>query len=145
MYDQLSDGRSYRLFNVLDDDKQEGLVMDVGLSFPAIQVIRTLNRLLEYRPQPQIIRCDNGPEFISHEFTQWAKEHHIRIEYIQPGNPQQNAYIERLNRTVRYGLLQPNLFGRIEEIEQGATAWLWFYNHDRPHMANQGKPPLMPI
>lgn len=143
MHDQLSDGRSYRLFNVLDDYRREGLAMDASLSFPAVRVIRTLDRLLEYRKTPEAIRCDNGPEFISHEFTQWAKQRGIRVEYIQPGNPQQNAYIERFNRTVRYSLLAPCLFRDIDEIEQHATEWLWFYNHDRPHTANQGKPPLM--
>ena len=105
MHDQMSDGQSYRLLNIIDDYKREGLAMEVGLSLPASRAIRTLNRLLEYRTTPQAIRCDNGPEFTSHEFQSWAIQKGIRIEYIQPGKPQQNAYIERYNRTVRYGLL----------------------------------------
>lgn len=108
-----------------------------------IDYIRTLNQLLEYRKAPRIIRCDNGPEFISHEFQGWAKNHKIKIEYIQPGKPQQNAYIERYNRTVRYGLLNQHLFGDINEVQNYATKWLWFYNHERPHQANGGNPPLM--
>jgi len=143
MHDQLSDGKSYRLFNVIDDFKREGLAIEVGLSLPATRVTRTLNQLLEYRAKPQIIRCDNGPEFISHELTHWAKRHGIRLEYIQPGKPQQNAYIERYNRTVRYGLLNQYLFSSIKEVQSYATKWLWFYNHERPHQANGGKPPLM--
>ena len=102
MHDQLSDGRSYRLFNVIDDYKCEGLAIEAGFSLPSVRVIRTLNQLLEWRKKPVAIRCDNGPEFISHEFTEWAKKHGIRIDYIQPGKPQQNAYIERHNRTMRY-------------------------------------------
>jgi len=90
-----------------------------------------------------VIRCDNGPEFISHQFTDWAKDKGIRIEYIQPGNHQQNAYIERYNRTVRYSWLSQNLFDTLEEVQDYATKWLWHYNHERPHQANQGKPPLM--
>ena len=69
----------------------------------------------------------------------------IRIEYIQPGKPQQNAYIERYNRTVRYGLLNQYLFKNLEDIQDCATRWLWFYNHERPHQANGGKPPLMTV
>ena len=61
----------------------------------------------------------------------------------QPGKPQQNAYIERYNRTARYGLLNQYLFKNLEDIQDSATRWLWFYNHERPHQANGGKPPLM--
>jgi putative transposase len=71
MHDQMSDGQSYRLLNVIDDYKREGLAMEVGLSLPASRVIRTLNQILEYRNAPNI-RCDNGPEFTSHEFQAWA-------------------------------------------------------------------------
>jgi len=143
MHDQLSDGRHYRLFNVIDDFKREGLAIDAGFSLPSVRVIRSLEQLLEWRKKPTVIRCDNGPEFISHEFTQWAKRKEIRIEYIQPGKPQQNAYIERHNRTIRYSWVSKHLFETIEEVQDYATQWLWFYNHERPHKANGGRPPLM--
>ena len=91
----------------------------------------------------KFLRSYNGPEFTSHEFQAWATQKGIRIEYIQPGKPQQNAYIERYNRTVRYGLLNQYLFRNLEDIQDCATRWLWFYNHERPHQANGGKPPLM--
>ena len=97
MHDQLSDGRKYRLFNVIDDFKREGLAMEAGFSLPSIRVIRCLNQLIEWRGKPTVIRSDNGPEFISHEYTEWARKQGIRLEYIQPGNPQQNAYVERFN------------------------------------------------
>lgn len=143
MHDQLSDGRSYRLLNVIDDFKREGLAIEAGFSLPALRVIRTLNQLLEWRQKPIAIRCDNGPEFISHEFTEWAEKHEIRIDYIQPGNPQQNAYIERYNRTMRYSWVSKHLFDTLEEVQDYATQWLWLYNHERPHQANGGSPPLM--
>ena len=143
MHDQLIDGRHYRLFNVIDDFKREGLAMEAGFSLPTLRVIRALEQLLEWRDKPQILRCDNGPEFVSHEFTRWTKKKGIRIEYIQPGNPQQNAYIERYNRTARYGWVSKHLFETLEEVQDYATKWLWFYNNERPHTANGGKPPLM--
>jgi putative transposase len=143
MHDQLSDGRKYRLFNVIDDFRREGLAIDAGFSLPSIRVIRSLNQLIEWRGQPSVIRCDNGPEFISLEFTEWALKNKIRIEYIQPGNPQQNAYIERHNRTIRYSWVSKHLFETLEEVQDYATSWLWFYNYERPHTANGGKPPLM--
>ena len=143
IHDQLADGRSYRLFNVIDDYRREGLAIEAGFSLPSLRVIRTLEQLLDWRVKPSIIRCDNGPEFISHEFTSWAKRQGIQIEYIQPGNPQQNAYIERHNKTVRYSWVSKHLFESLEEVQEYATRWLWFYNNERPHKANNGRPPLM--
>lgn len=142
MHDQLSDGRSYRLLNVIDDYRREGLAIEAGFSLPSMRVIRTLSQLIEWRGKPSHIRCDNGPEFISHEFINWARKHDIRIEYIQPGKPQQNAYIERHNRTVRYSWVSKHLFETLEDVQDYATQWLWFYNHERPHKANGGQPPL---
>lgn len=143
MHDQLADGRKFRLLNVIDDYRREGLAIEVGFSLPAMRVIRTLNQLLEYREKPLVIRCDNGLEFISNEFVRWATEQGIRIEYIQPGKPQQNAYVERYNRTIRYSWLSKHLFDTLDEVQDYATNWLWHYNHERPHQANKGKPPLM--
>lgn len=143
MHDQLSDGRHFRLFNVIDDYRREGLAIEAGFSLPTLRVIRVLEQLLEWRAKPTAIRCDNGPEFISHAFVDWARRRDIRIDYIQPGKPQQNAYIERTNRTIRYSWLSKHLFDTLEEVQDYATQWLWFYNHRRPHKANGGKPPLM--
>ena len=127
MHDQLADGRSYRLFNVIDDFKREGLAIEAGFSLPTMRVLRPLNQLLEWRTKPLAIRCNNGPEFISHKFTEWAKKHEIRIDYIQPGKPQQNAYIERHNKTIRYSWVSKHLFDTLEEVQDYATKWLWFY------------------
>ena len=68
-------------------------------------------------------------------FIAWAERRGIRLEHIQPGNPQQNAYIERYNRTVRYDWLSHYLFESIEEVQNYATDWMWTYNHERPNMA----------
>jgi len=103
MHDQLSDGRRYRLFNVLDDYNREGLGIEVDFSLPAERVIRSLDQIIEWRGKPNHIRCDNGPEYISGVLMAWAENRGIDINYIQPGKPQQNAYVERYNRTVRYG------------------------------------------
>jgi putative transposase len=141
MHDQLSDGRSIRLFNVIDDFNREGLGIDVDFSLPSERVIRSLDQIIEWRGQPLMIRCDNGPEYISGVTQAWAEKRGIHIEFIQPGQPQQNAYIERYNRTVRYDWLAHHLFDSLEEIQNFATRWLWTYNHDRPNMANGGITP----
>lgn len=141
MHDQLSDGRTFRLFNVLDDFNREGLGIEVDFSLPAERVIRSLEQIIEWRGQPQALRCDNGPEYISGALQTWANNRGIRVEYIQPGNPQQNAYIERYNRTVRYDWLSQYLFDSIEEVQDFATRWLWTYNYERPNMGLGGITP----
>lgn len=143
MHDQLSDGRCIRLFNVIDDFNREGLCIDVDFSLPAERVIRSLDQVIEWRGKPRVIRCDNGPEYISATTMAWANKRGIRLEFIQPGNPQQNAYVERYNRTVRYDWLAQYLFDSIDEVQDFATQWLWTYNHERPNMAI-GKRPANP-
>lgn len=145
MHDQLSDGRSFRLFNVLDDFNREGLGIEVDLSLPSSRVIRSLEQIIEWRGKPRVIRCDNGPEYISGSLLAWAERQGIRIEHIQPGKPQQNAYIERYNRTVRYGWLARSLFDTIEQVQDRATRWLWTYNHERPNMALGGITPMQKL
>lgn len=145
MHDQLADGRSFRLFNVIDDFNREGLAMEVDLSLPAQRVIRALDQLIEWRGPPLRIRCDNGPEYVSDTLQQWAKRRGIALDFIQPGKPQQNAYIERYNRTVRYDWLSQSLFTTIAQVQSAGTAWLWTYNNERPNMALGGITPSMKL
>ena len=145
MADQLGDGRSFRTLNVLDDFNREGLGIEVDLSLPAERVVRSLNQIIEWRGKPQAIRVDNGPEYISGTLMNWAENQGVRLEYIQPGNPQQNAYIERYNRTVRGEWLGQNIFETIEEAQEQATEWLWTYNNDRPNMGIGGITPAMKL
>jgi putative transposase len=141
MHDQLSDGRTIRLFNVIDDFNREALAIDVDFSLPALRVIRSLEQVIEWRGKPAAIRCDNGPEYLSGALQAWADRQGIRIAYIQPGKPQQNAYVERFNRTVRYDWLAQYHFDTLADIQDYATNWMWTYNHERPNMALGGITP----
>lgn len=141
MHDQLSDGRSVRLLNIIDDFNREALAIEVDFSLPSSRVKRTLEQIIEWRGKPAAIRCDNGPEYTSHELINWAEDNGIKLNFIQPGNPQQNAYIERYNRTVRYDWLGQYLFCSLDELQRYATEWQWFYNHERPNMALGGYTP----
>jgi len=145
MHDQLGDGRSFRVFNVLDDHNREALGMEVDFSLPAERVVRALDQIIEWRGKPLVIRCDNGPEYVSHAVQQWAKARGIRLEFIQPGKPQQNAYVERFNRTVRYDWLAQTVFDSITEAQNAATRWLWTYNNERPNMALGGITPAQKL
>jgi putative transposase len=145
MSDRLGDGRSFRLLNILDDFNREGLAIDVDFSLPAERVIRRLNQIIEWRGKPDSIRVDNGPEYVSWKLLDWARKYGIEIQYIQPGKPQQNAYIERYNRTIRHEWLDQNIIETIEEAQYQATKWLWTYNNERPNMGIGGITPAQKL
>ncbi len=145
MHDQLGDGRSFRAFNVIDDYNRQGLGIEIDFSLPADRVIRALDRIIQWRGKPAAIRSDNGPEYISHQLAAWSEKHKITLLFIQPGNPQQNAYVERYNRTVRYDWLNQYIFTTIEEVQDAATRWLWTYNNERPNMALGGITPMQKL
>ena len=145
MHHKLTDGRTFRLFNVNDDHNREGLAIEVDFSLPAVRVICTLDQIIEWRGKPKVIRSDNGPEYISDILAAWADKNGIILTFIQPGNPQQNAYIERYNRTVRYDWLEQYLWTEIQEVQNYATKWLWTYNHERPNMALGGITPMQKL
>jgi putative transposase len=145
MHDQLQNGRCIRLLNVIDDFNREGLGIEIDFSLPAERVERVLEQIIEWRGQPKEIRCDNGPEYISARLQSWASRKGIQLKHIQPGKPQQNGYVERYNRTVRYDWLNQYLFESLEEIQDFATKWLWSYNNERPNMGIGGITPAMKL
>ena len=140
-HDQLADGRSIRTFNVIDDHSQEVLGIEVDFPLPSERVIRALQQIIEWRGKPSAIRCDNGPEYVGSTITAWAEKAGIQLRYIQPGKPQQNAYIERFNRTVRHEWLGQYQWDNLAQVQEAATEWMWSYNHERPHMALGGITP----
>jgi putative transposase len=141
MHDQLTCGRSFRLLNVIDDFNREALGIEIDFSLPSERVIRALKQIMEWRGKPLAIRCDNGPENISGTIQRWAEQVGIAFQYIQPGKPQQNAYVERFNRTVRYEWLSQYYWSDLDEVRDFASQWVWFYNHERPNMALDGFTP----
>jgi putative transposase len=158
MADRLEDTRAFRLFNVLDDFNREGLGIEVDFSLPATRVIRSLDQIIAWRGRPLSIRVDNGPEYISEALKQWAQSNGIALCHIQPGKPQQNAYIhrpkgdclqwpkgERYNRTVCHEWLGQYNFSTISEVQYHATQWLWTYNNERPNMGLGGITPAQKL
>lgn len=135
MHDTLVNGKTIRTLNVIDDFNREALSITVDTSLPAVRVIRELNKLLEWRGNPEKIRSDNGPEFIAEVISEWCKANGIEWEYIQPGKPTQNSLIERFNRTFRQDVLNSYMFENLSQVRNYANAWLWMYNNERPHSA----------
>lgn len=123
MHDALY-GRAIRILNVIDEANREALAIEVGTSIPAARVVRVLEQLVEMHGAPAAIRCDNGPEFTSGTFAEWCEQMKIEVRYIQPGKPDQNAYMERFNRTYRGDVLDAWLFrsaGEVQELSDDET------------------------
>ncbi len=142
MHDTLYDGRRFRTLNVLDDANREALGIEVGTSLPSQRVIRFLEQLIEVHGKPDALRLDNGSELTSHAFVEWAAERGIALRFIEPGKPNQNAFIERFNRTYRTEVLNAYVFEGLDEVPQITDPWLTEYNEERPHDALGRVPPL---
>ena len=133
MSDSLFCGRRFRTFNLVDDFNREALAIEVDLNLPAPRVIRVLERAVAWRGYPNKLRMDNGPEFISAVLAEWAEEHSIELEFIKPGKPTQNSYVERFNRTYRDEILNMYVFRTLSEVREITENWIREYNEERPH------------
>ena len=133
MCDSLFCGRRFRTFNVVDDYNREVLAIEVDLSLPSARVIRVLERIVAWRGYPEKLRMDNGPEFISTALAGWAEDHGVQLEFIKPGKPTQNSYVERFNRTYRTEVLNMYAFKRLSEVREITDRWIREYNEERPH------------
>lgn len=141
MSDALWDRRRFRTFNVVDDFNREALAIEVDLSLPAQRVVRVLDRIATWRGLPQRLRFDNGPEFTGIAVAEWAERNGVELEFIKPGRPMQNGFIERFNRTYREAVLDMYIFESLGQVRQQTEKWLKIYNHDRPHDSLGGIPP----
>jgi putative transposase len=133
MSDSIVGGRRFRTFNLIDDCTREVLAIEIDTSLSSKRIIRTLERVILDRGKPNIIRTDNGPEFTSKELELWAKDNEIQIQFIQPGRPMQNGYIERFNRIYRECILDAYLFFELDQVRQLTEEWMDEYNNRRPH------------
>ena len=142
MHDSLMNKRRFRVLNIIDDFNRQALVVDGDYSFPSDAVIQQLGRAIHEYGKPQSIRVDNGPEFTCSTFIDWCAEMGIKIQYIQPGKPMQNGYIERFNRTFREDVLDAYIFEDLCQFREIKDEWLEDYNNHRPHEALNNLSPL---
>jgi putative transposase len=141
MRDTLYSGRVFRTLNVIDEANRGGLGIDIAVSIPASRVIAFMEQMIDLHGRPRAIRCDNGSELTSQAFMDWCNAHDIELRFIQPGKPDQNAYIERFNRTYREEVLSAYLFDSLDEVREITADWLERYNEIRPHDALGSLPP----
>lgn len=142
MSDTLANKRKFRTLNIIDHYNRACLGIKASCSLPARVVIDFLEILIEKHGKPKSIRTDNGPEFRSKKFQLWLKESNIEWSKIQKGRPEQNAIIERFNRTFREDVLDANLFFSIKQAQRITDEWLFDYNYERPHQSLNYQTPI---
>ena len=143
MSDAFSDGRKFRVLNVIDDFSRECLAIEVGTSLPGIVVARVLDRIAATRGYPAVIVVDNGPEFRGREMDAWACRKGVRLHFIDPGKPMQNGFVESFNDKFRYSCLNAEYFVGLEDARRRIEAWRHDYNEQRPHRSIGRIPPAV--
>ncbi len=123
----------FRTFNVLNNFNRETLAIEVDTSLPSARLVRVFEQVKAERGLPDVSRTDNGFEFLSEIFTQWCADNEVLIDYIEPSKPNQNACIERFNRTDRDEVLNTWLFASLDEIREISWAWRLEYKEERDH------------
>jgi putative transposase len=143
VHDRTENGRNLRVLNVVDDFTRELIACIPEHSFSGYRVARELDKIMELRDiKPRCITMDNGPEFISRAFMSWAYEKKIHINYIEPGKPTQNAFVESFNGKFRDECLNLNWFKDLKEAKRIIEIWKDDYNHHRPHSSLNKMSPM---
>ena len=133
MEDRLFSGRKIRLMTLEDRFSREGLALEIDFSMPSGRVIRELDAVAAVRGYPKRLRVDNGSELTSLAMLRWSIAHDVHLHFIEPGKPQQNAWIESFNGRVRDEFLNLHIFRSLPEARSAAADWLEDYNEVRPH------------
>jgi putative transposase len=131
--DAFADGRRFRNLTVVDDFSRDSVVIEVDTSISARRVARTLDEVSAERPLPKRIVIDHGPEFTSEVMDIWASQHGVELHFIDPGKPNQNAFIESFNGIFRNECLNESWFSGLEDARRRIEAWRRDYNQVRPH------------
>lgn len=131
--DQLACGRRFRVLNLVDDHSRECVGQLTDTSISGVRLARYLDELASRRGLPDVLVCDNGPEFTSKAMFFWARERGVRLHFIQPGKPTQNAFIESLNGKFRDSCLNQHWFRSLGDARDVINKWRKHYNNERPH------------
>jgi len=131
--DSLHDGRRFRVLTIVDHFTRESPAIEVGSSLTGKRVVAVLERLTRTHGLPQVITTDNGTEFTSRAVDEWAHRNGVKMDYIRPGKPVENAYIESFNARLRQECLEESWFLSIEDAKIRIEEWRKDYNDHRPH------------
>lgn len=131
--DSTAAGRTIRALTLVDDYTRECLAIEVDTSLGGVRVRRVLETVLAKRGKPEAIVVDNGPEFRGRALAGWSEERRVRLQFIEPGKPTQNCFIESFNGRLREECLNANWFLTLADARRKIESWRRDYNEARPH------------
>lgn len=141
IHDSLWSGRKFRTLSIVDTYTRECMTVEADTSLPGHRAVRILDRLGDLKGLPDSIRVDNGPEFISKALDEWAYRNGVKLDFIRPGKPVENAYVESFHGKFRDECLNENYFLDIQEAKDKIEEWRIEYNTFRPHSSLNYKTP----
>lgn len=140
--DQLGpSGRRFRVLTVVDGFTRECILLHAAFSISGQEVSRALTVAGKTRGLPKAIIIDNGSEFTGKAMDQWAHENGVKLDFIRPGKPIENAYIESFNGKLRDECLNENWFTDLDDARKTIEEWRIDYNEERPHSSLGGLSP----
>ena len=134
-------GRRFRALAIVDDYSRERPAIEVDTSLGGARVVGVLERLEETRRLPEVITVDNGPEFAGKVMDEWAYRRGIKLSFIRPGKPVENAFAESFNGRLRDECLSINWFMSVKHAREIIESWRQDYNEVRPHNSLKGETP----
>ena len=141
VFDQLSNGRRIKCLTIVDDATHEAVAIEVERAISGLGVTRVLDRLALSRGLPRVIRTDNGKEFCGKAMVEWAHGRGVDLRLIEPGKPNQNAYVESFNGRLRDECLNEHWFTSLLQARTVIETWRREYNEERPKKALDGLTP----
>ena len=133
VHDSLADGRPFRILTVVDTWSRHSPLLEVAFRMSGALVGDALDRGLRDGPEPRSITVDHGTEFQSRALEDWAYRRGVQLDFIRPGKPVENAFIEAFNGRLRDECLNVHQFASLAEAQAIIEAWRIDYNHRRPH------------
>jgi len=141
VHDALCTGRGFRCLTIIDIKSRYVPAIEAAFSLPGERVVAVLDGLKQSRRVPETITIDNGPEFRSKAVKRWAKANNVRLDYIEPGKPTQNAFIESFHATFRQECLDGHWFTDMADARARIEAFRQDYNTNRPHRSIDKRTP----
>ena len=141
--EELANGRRFWILNIVDNFSCECVLQVVDLSISGLRLARELNLLTESRPLTARIVCDNGPEFAGKTMFFWLQQNGVKLHFIQPGKPTQNAFVESFNGKFRDYCLDLHWLASLDDARSAIETWRNHYNNARPHRSLGRKPPAV--
>ncbi len=139
--DMIASGQRIRALTLIDLHSRECMAIEIAANLPSRSVTQVLARVIRYRSKPRMITTDNGPEFASNHMDAWAYARGIEIDFIHPGRPVENGFIESFNGRLRDECLNANWFLSLDDAKKAVEAWRRDYNEVRPHSSLGHLPP----